>query len=330
LERNKREVCYYFRNPGPGKFSIENVFKSLIEVNKYWTVSTFYTRRTLDFGSFFRVKKAGIAIHHITGAANYLALILPRKRTIITVHDIGHYLKTLRGWRKQLYKYVFWKWPLNRVAAITAISEFSKKELIKHFGVLAEKITVIPNPVNPAFKYVMPGKNSSPVILQIGAGKNKNIEILVDSVRGLGVKLMLIRPPDSILIERLISCEVAYEFRTNLSEVELIQAYADSDIVYFASTYEGFGLPILEGMAIGRPVITSAISPMKEIAGDAALLVDPGDVNQVKDAIIRLMNSTELYNHLVHKGIEHAKRYDVESVARQYFSLYKKIATDCE
>lgn len=291
-------------------------------------IDSYYTHKPIDIRAIFTVSKLKADIHHITGAVNYLAFGLPGKNTVITVHDIGHYTETLKGWRKFVYKFLFWVFPLKRAKAITTISAFTKKQLIKHFGIAEDKIAVIPNPVNPHFTFIPSRGNAIQVILQIGAGSNKNIESLIDAVKGLKVKLLLIRPPDPALVELLKSAQIAFEFRHNLTENELIQAYADSDIVYFASTYEGFGLPILEGMSIGRPVITSNISPMKDIAVDNAILVNPEDKDDIRHAIQLLIKDKGIYKTYQEKGLKHIELYRVDKIAKLYDELYKSLLAE--
>ncbi len=321
-------VNYYFRNSVNGNYSIENVFDAVIKaMGSNLQTSSFHTRKPIDILAVLRVRKLKADVHHITGAVNYLAFGLPAKRTVITVHDIGHYTETLKGWRKFIYKFLFWVFPLRKVKAITTISAFTKEQLIKHFGISANKITVIANPVNPNFRFIPCKINVVPVILQIGAGLNKNIESLIEAVNGLKVKLLLIRQPDPVLIGRLKSAHVPFEFRYNLSEDELIQAYADSDIVYFASTYEGFGLPILEGMAIGRPVITSNISPMKDIGLESVLQVDPKDTKGISHAIQLLISNKGLYNEYQQRGLKQIELFTSERIAQQYHDLYKLLLT---
>lgn len=320
------QVNYYFRNSSDSNFSIENVFTALIKVMRnFFDVTVYHTRTPVDVQSIFDCRKLRADVHHITGAVNYLAFGLPGDRTILTVHDIGHYTETLRGWKKVVYKYLFWIFPLRKVKAITTISSFTKEQLIKHFNVPANKITVIPNPINPAFTFIDQKKNERPVILQIGAGQNKNIEKLIDAAKGLNVKLLLIRPLDAALVETLTSSHISFEFRSNLSEIELVQAYADADIIYFASTYEGFGLPILEGMATGRPVITSNISPLKDIADENAVLVDPSDAGAIRAAIKMLIENREVYQRYQQKGIKHVELYRIEKIAAQYRELYQRL-----
>jgi len=97
-------------------------------------------------------------------------------------------------------------------------------------------------------------------------------------------------------------------------------------MVVFASLAEGFGLPIIEANAIGRPVVTSNLSPMKEVAGDAGCLVNPCDVTDIRDGIRRVIGDDEYRNALIERGYENAQRYRADVVARQYARLYEYLA----
>ena len=93
----------------------------------------------------------------------------------------------------------------------------------------------------------------------------------------------------------------------------------------FASTYEGFGVPIIEAQAMGRVVITSNIEPMNKVAGNGAIIVDPYDVNSIKEAVLRIIDNVELRNDIILKGLKNASKYSSESIASKYLKLYKKV-----
>ena len=112
-----------------------------------------------------------------------------------------------------------------------------------------------------------------------------------------------------------------------LTDLELVEAYRRCDMVVFASLYEGFGLPILEAQAMGRPVITSNFGAMKEAAGDGALLVDPYSVEAIREAVLRIKREPALREDLIAKGLRNAERFRAEAVAARYGELYRNLAT---
>ena len=112
-----------------------------------------------------------------------------------------------------------------------------------------------------------------------------------------------------------------------LTDGELVEAYRRCDMVVFASLYEGFGLPILEAQAMGRPVITSNFGAMSEAAGDGALIVDPYSVEAIRDAILRVKNEPGLREELIAKGLRNAAKFSADAVALKYAQIYKNLAT---
>jgi glycosyltransferase involved in cell wall biosynthesis len=112
----------------------------------------------------------------------------------------------------------------------------------------------------------------------------------------------------------------------DLSDEALLRAYEEADLVVFASLAEGFGLPIIEANAMGRAVVTSNLSPMKEVAADAACLVDPYDVDDIRRGIRRVIEDDGYRDRLIERGHENATRFTARVVAEQYARLYEKIA----
>ena len=119
---------------------------------------------------------------------------------------------------------------------------------------------------------------------------------------------------------------ISYTEQWDLSDQEMIQRYRDCDMVMFASTYEGFGMPIVEGNATGRPVVTSNICSMPEVAGAAACLVDPFDCSSIRRGVLRVINDAEYRNHLISQGFEDGEAVSQRpAVAAQYAALYRKV-----
>ncbi|MBX2912899.1 MAG: glycosyltransferase family 4 protein [Cyclobacteriaceae bacterium] len=323
------KVYYYFRCQRPGNYSIENVFDPIVEAlaDKLDT-SVFYASKPFDWYSIFRVMRKQADIHHITGAENYLALGLPSKKTILTVHDIGHLTNTLTGFKRKLYKSMFWNIPPIKKIHITTISEYTKQQILSNFSIKPEKITVIPNPVSRAFqKSYRPFDKDIPVILQIGGGRNKNIESLIAAIKGIKCKLLLVRKPEQALRNLLLGSNIVHEFRYGLTIKEVVQAYRDCDMVFFASTYEGFGLPIIEAQATGRPVITGNVASMPEVLIEpgSAVMVSPLSVEEIRAAILRICADTEFREGLINKGYINVKYFSVDIIAQRYFNLYNQM-----
>jgi glycosyltransferase involved in cell wall biosynthesis len=106
----------------------------------------------------------------------------------------------------------------------------------------------------------------------------------------------------------------------------MVDAYERADLVIFVSLAEGFGMPIIEAQAVGRPVIVSNLSPMKEVAGEGALAVDPFDIEAIRSAIRTVIEDGQLRHRMIAAGLENVKRFNAEVVAGQYAQLYRSIA----
>ncbi len=115
--------------------------------------------------------------------------------------------------------------------------------------------------------------------------------------------------------QQLKASGISYSYRTNLSESEILAAYHQADIVSLVSTYEGFGLPIIEAQAIGRAVIAGNVASMPEVAGEGACLVDPHDVTAIRSGILRIINEPGYRNAIVEQGFQNVKRFDPQLIA---------------
>ncbi|MCJ7762431.1 glycosyltransferase family 4 protein, partial [Candidatus Bathyarchaeota archaeon] len=108
------------------------------------------------------------------------------------------------------------------------------------------------------------------------------------------------------------------------SDQDIISLYSEADVFVYPSLYEGFGLPVLEAMACGCPVITSNVSSLPEVAGDAAILVDPQDPNAIARAIITVLKDDKLKRELSERGVEQAKKFSWEKTAQDFLEVFDR------
>ena len=168
--------------------------------------------------------------------------------------------------------------------------------------------------------------NDIPRLLQVGTKDNKNLHRLFEALKGCKCHLHIIGPVNDDHRSLLKANKISYSQAENLSFEEVVDEYKKADIVTFVSTYEGFGLPIIEAQAIGRAVVTSNISPMKEVAGDGAVLVDPFSIDSIREGIITLIEKKELRLQLIEKGKLNIRRYSGDHVANAYLNVYDQLA----
>ena len=162
-------------------------------------------------------------------------------------------------------------------------------------------------------------------LLQVGTTYDKNLTRVVKACAGLPIQLSILGSLTASQREQLDCHGIDYEGFCDLTEDEVVALYAASDLVIFASTYEGFGLPILEAQAVGRPVLTSNLSPMREVAGGGALLVDPLNAEDIRSGLLRLMGDAGLRESLVSVGFRNVRQYSASAVAGHYAELYREV-----
>jgi glycosyltransferase involved in cell wall biosynthesis len=266
-------------------------------------------------------------ICHLTGDVHYLALAMPRGRFVLTIHDCA-VLHRLRGWRRELVRLLWFAWPARRAGVVTTISATTRDDLVRWLGPgLAGKVRVVPNCVGDEFAPVpKPWPEGPPVILQVGTGWNKNLERVAEALRGLCCRLWIVGPPGDAQRAALEGAGVEHRWLGRLSDEDLLEAYRQCDALVFVSLFEGFGLPVLEAQATGRPVVTSDRSAMPEVAGGSALLVDPEDVAAIRAAVVRLLGEPALREELVARGWENVERFRAAAVAARYEAIYRELA----
>ena len=330
-------VSYLQRKPRPNQnYSLEFIFD---DVRHRLSGNIRPTVHRAPFYSKGIIRRALIALsaafhqgdlNHITGDINFASLLLSRKRTLLTILDAG-VMDGKQGVRKALLDWLWFRLPAKSAQMITTISESAKKDILKYVNVPEDKIRVIPVAVSPHFEWWPKDFDSScPRILQVGTKANKNIKRLIPALSGLSCKLQIIGPLTNSLRAQLNANGIEYENWSNLALNDVVKKYQQCDLLTFCSTYEGFGMPIVEANAVGRPVVTSDISSMPEVAGNAACLVDPFDIASIRAGIKKVIDQPEYRKRLVENGKANATRFDPHAIANQYLELYEELNADSQ
>jgi glycosyltransferase involved in cell wall biosynthesis len=325
----KPTVTHFYREPRSTGVSIEGIFRTVKEDlagramirNAYCDPKLSRLRNTLNASNF------ASDINHITGDVNFLAMGLRGRKNILTIHDFGYYENPVHSRLKHLFYHTFWfALPLRHISVVTVVSQFTKEKLIRYFRYPESQIRVIPDPVKPVFRYTYKDQLADkPVILMLGSGKHKNLDGLIEATRNIGVHLDIVGWPAPDELEKLKTYGISHTISNKLSDEEVFQRYAQCDVLYIASHYEGFGMPIIEAQAVGRPVITSNIGAMREVGEGSALLVDPTNPTDIRDAILRITGDRALYGATVNRGLRNAARFDHKVVSEQYLNLYMEL-----
>ena len=266
-------------------------------------------------------------INHITGDVHFLSYFMNRKKTILSIMDCGSVVHS-KGLKRDLYKYFWFTLPSKKVSSITVISEKTKEELLSVIDYPPEKIHVIPVCLNTQFTYERKSSfnKNNPQIMHIGTTQNKNLSRVCLALKDINCHLEIIGKLDETTeLNRLKKYNISFSNSFALEQEQLIEKYLKTDILVFVSTYEGFGVPIIEAQSMGIPVITSNISPMIEVSGGSAALVNPYNIDEIKSAIYKITHDEEYRESLITNGLINAKKYHPEKVAAMFERLYSKL-----
>lgn len=305
---------------------------------------------TCYLGMPYAVRKANVDVLHFPAHwhTQSSAFFLNRNvKKVLTIHDLipllypDSYSRNLaRRWNNSL------KLIINRADHIIAVSEKTREDCIKYLKIPSDEITVIPNGFSKAFypipnigevkNYIKTTYNLDKYILFAGRVEaRKNITTLINAFyelkkSGFNHKLVIIGgmgwQHEKVLLEiKKLNLQDEVVFPGYVPEDDLVKFYNAADLFVYPSLYEGFGLPPLEAMACGTPVITSNTSSLPEVVGDAGIMVDPLDTTALSDAMCKVLDDPGLQSKLRDNGIIQSKEFSWQKTAQKTWQIYEKV-----
>ena len=324
------KILYIYREKEKREHSIEAVFDTVAKSMEDFGHDVYKWYKPVSwkqtFCEIYKLRKKKFDVYHITGDVNYLWLFFPWNKTTMTCHDIGMYKNHPKTLIRILYVFISFILSSYFLKKITAVSLLTKNDLIHYLHINKNAVQVIPNPLSlPLQKKTKKFNKDCPTILQIGSGWHKNLEGLLESIKDIKCHVEIVGQPEEENMKRLKNYGINYTISHHISVQELIHKYEESDILYFVSRSEGFGMPIIEAQTVGRVVLTTDREPTKSVSNGAALLFDPEDHQAIHDGLIKIINNDELREQLIINGYLNADKYKPEYISKLYELFYKEI-----
>jgi glycosyltransferase involved in cell wall biosynthesis len=247
----------------------------------------------------------------------YALPLRPPCPCVVTVHDVSFAREpALMGWKDRLVFRRVVPRAVRSAARVLTVSERTKRDLLELYGVAAEKVVVTPNGVDPAFT---PGPGSHDYALAVGAiQERKNQLAALEAAQAAGLPLVVAGPEkDAALAGELRRRGARLEGYVEVDR--LVELYRGAACLVQASRFEGFGLPVLEAMACGTPVVAVPEPALREVAGDAAILVPE---SELAEGIRRAIAERE---RLVAAGLERARAFSWRATAERTLGVYREI-----
>jgi glycosyltransferase involved in cell wall biosynthesis len=282
-------------------------------------------------------------------APHYNIPVMWRRKLLVTIHDLNHLLDaTYRDtWKSRLYAKPLLKIAVRKADVIVTPSEYTKAKLSQHLGVEPSRITVIPCCVAPCFEQIEKKEARTRVAHKLGITRpyllfvgncapNKNVPLLLESLARLSSRradapLLLVVGTDAKWQPQMreyardLGIQGNVEWLGKLSDQLLAELYSAALMTIMPSFEEGFGLPLIESMACGTPVICSQAASLPEVAGDAALYFSPYSCEQLTDTIEQVIDSTGIQEELIAAGLARLSFYSPEGFATRQASAISKL-----
>ncbi len=273
---------------------------------------------------------------------------LPSTRTIVTVHDLS-FVRVSDTASPKLKKYLDKLVPrsINNATHVIADSKATKDDLIDLYDTPSNKITVLLSGINSRYHKITNNYSSMtmrnkydipdvPYIFSIGTIQpRKNYSRLIQALKLLrqsGYDLHLVIAGGKGWLEDEMyktldetQLHEAVHLIGFADDEDVVKLYNAAECVAFPSLYEGFGFPVLEGMACGTPVLTSNVSSLPEVAGDAAIMVDPYDIEAIAEGLRQLIDDSDLRKTLIERGFQQASKFTWENSAKNLLKIYQNV-----
>jgi glycosyltransferase involved in cell wall biosynthesis len=307
---------------------------------------TGYRRRWWAIGLPLFLRQNSFDVFHGT---NYDVPLWSRKRNVLTIHDLSlqlhpqfHEAKLIRRARKRLPLMI------RCAALVIAVTESIKCEICEHLKVKPERVVVTPEAPRKIFRPLAASETSA---VRQRLGIRQDFILSVGTIEPRKNLLTLVRAFDRILRTTSLTPQLViaggkgwlmedfYSFIRSsgtgenirligyTSDYDLRALYSSCRVCVYPSLYEGFGLPPLEAMACGAPLITSQIPAITETVGNSAVLVDPLNVEEIASSIVKLWNDPSERNRLSQAGIDRAARFTWEQTAKLTFEVYRELVS---
>lgn len=318
------ELCVTWKPPGsaqivsPGRFS------------PFWRM----------YGMYRQAAARPLDLYH--GLSHELPLSVKKMGcpSVVTIHDLIYkrFPQYFGLWDRNVYD-MKWKWSVQAADHIIAISQATANDIIHFFQVPAEKITVIYNCVSEAFQPTVsdeldlaeldPHWPAEPYALFLGQNnERKNLDLLIRTYERFADQLpplVVIGAGRELGLQSSGAGERIFAPQRRFSERELATVMRRARMLVYPSRFEGFGMPVLEAMQSGTPVITCANSSLPEVGGDAVLYTDEDDPGELLEHMTQLMRDDQLYEEMRRAGLERSGQFSRERQRQQLLALYDRI-----
>jgi glycosyltransferase involved in cell wall biosynthesis len=335
VDRRNQYILYFHKNLSRNLYSLPNVKERIIDlpfVNNYFT--------------WLHLRLPSELLLHPVDIFHYTFYTMPfivNCRSVLSIHDLTYELHPeWFSWKGKLSQRPFSRWAAAKSGKIITYSENSKRDIVDYYGIKKEKIHVIYHAADPKFRILEKSSKIDELkasfgirdryVLYVGnINIRRNIERLLQAFKGFSKDYQLvligrIEWPYLDLKQLILELELSGRvIHLGFVDDELLPLfYNGAEVFVYPSLYEGFGLPVLEAMACGTPVVTSSTSALGELYSEAALLVDPYHVQEIEDGFRVLLGEQRNLGQYRQKGLELVKKFSWERAARETLKVYQE------